>query len=177
NYMLVEKVKHTFENNSHFMDLTLVDGDEFASYSSSSYSSGNTNNKDEKKNGPAQSTTSKEDNDMINKLNKVFKNKLSNTGSIFVKYSNAYKVNAALMAAISIHETGNGSSSLCKNKNNFFGMKGMSFGSVDEGIKRGISNLSRNYIHMGRKTLESIRDKYAPLYDSPLNKHWVPGVN
>ncbi|MDO0136896.1 XkdQ/YqbQ family protein, partial [Clostridioides difficile] len=35
NYMLVEKVKHTFENNSHFMDLTLVDGDEFASYSSS----------------------------------------------------------------------------------------------------------------------------------------------
>lgn len=176
NYMLVEKVKHTFENNSHFMDLTLVDGDEFASYSSSSYSSGNTNNKDEKKNGPAQSTTSKEDNDMINKLNKVFKNKLSNTGSIFVKYSNAYKVNAALMAAISIHETGNGSSSLCKNKNNFFGMKGMSFGSVDEGIKRGISNLSRNYIHMGRKTLESIRDKYAPLYDSPLNKDWVPGV-
>ncbi|VIG17437.1 cell wall hydrolase [Clostridioides difficile] len=113
---------------------------------------------------------------MINKLNKVFKNKLSNTGSIFVKYSNAYKVNAALMAAISIHETGNGSSSLCKNKNNFFGMKGMSFGSVDEGIKRGISNLSRNYIHTGRKTLESIRDKYAPLYDSPLNKDWVPGV-
>lgn len=55
NYMLVEKVKHTFENNSHFMDLTLVDGDEFASYSSSSYSSGNTNNKDEKQNGPAQS--------------------------------------------------------------------------------------------------------------------------
>ncbi|MBY2444024.1 C40 family peptidase [Clostridioides difficile] len=176
NYMLVEKVKHTFENNSHFMDLTLVDGDEFASYSSSSYSSGNTNNKDEKKNGPVQSTTSKEDNDMINKLNKVFKGKLSNTGSIFVKYSNAYKVNAALMAAISIHETGNGSSSLCKNKNNFFGMKGMSFSSVDEGIKRGISNLSRNYIHIGRKTLERIRDKYAPLYDSPLNKDWVPGV-
>ncbi|EGT4050066.1 cell wall hydrolase, partial [Clostridioides difficile] len=176
NYMIVEKVKHTFENNSHFMDLTLVDGDEFASYSSSSYSSGNSNNKNEKQNGPAQSTTSKEDNDMINKLNKVFKGKLSNTGSIFVKYSNAYKVNAALMAAISIHETGNGSSSLCKNKNNFFGMKGMSFSSVDEGIKRGISNLSRNYIHVGRKTLESIRDKYAPLYDSPLNKDWVPGV-
>ncbi|UDN58233.1 NlpC/P60 family protein [Clostridioides sp. ES-S-0010-02] len=177
NYMLVEKVKHNFENNSHFMDLTLVDGDEFASYSSSSYSSGNTNNKDEKKNGPAQSTTSKEDNDMINKLNKVFKGKLSNTGNIFVKYSNAYKVNAALMAAISIHETGNGSSSLCKNKNNFFGMKGMSFSSVDDGIKRGISNLSRNYIHIGRKTLERIRDKYAPLYDSPLNKDWVPGVS
>lgn len=176
NYMIVEKVKHTFENNSHFMDLTLVDGDEFASYSSSSYSSGNANNKDEKRNGPAQSTTSKEDNDMINKLNKVFKGKLSNTGSIFVKYSNAYKVNVALMAAISIHETGNGSSSLCKNKNNFFGMKGMSFSSVDEGIKKGISNLSRNYIHTGRKTLERIRDKYAPLYDSPLNKDWVPGV-
>uniref|UniRef100_UPI001A929A47 NlpC/P60 family protein n=1 Tax=Clostridioides difficile TaxID=1496 RepID=UPI001A929A47 len=45
--------------NSHFMDLTLVDGDEFASYSSSSYSSGNSNNKNEKQNGPAQSTTKK----------------------------------------------------------------------------------------------------------------------
>ncbi|MFL8231061.1 C40 family peptidase, partial [Clostridioides difficile] len=52
----------------------------------------------------------------------------------------------------------------------------MSFSSVDEGIKKGISNLSRNYIHTGRKTLERIRDKYAPLYDSPLNKDWVPGV-
>ncbi|HFG9240144.1 TPA: glucosaminidase domain-containing protein, partial [Clostridioides difficile] len=176
NYMLVEKVKHTFENNSHFMDLTLVDGDEFASYSSSSYSSGNANNKDEKKNGPAQNTTSKEDNDMINKLNKVFKGKLSNTGNIFVKYSNAYKVNPALMAAISMHESARGTSNIANTKNNFFGMKGMSFGSVDEGIKRGISNLSRNYIHIGRKTLESIRDKYAPLYDSPLNKDWVPGV-
>ncbi|HFL3155438.1 TPA: cell wall hydrolase, partial [Clostridioides difficile] len=98
NYMLVEKVKHTFENNSHFMDLTLVDGDEFASYSSSSYSSGNTNNKDEKKNGPAQSTTSKEDTEMANKINKLLKGKLSGTGNIFVKYSNAYKVNPALMA-------------------------------------------------------------------------------
>ncbi|KPI56334.1 cell wall hydrolase, partial [Clostridioides difficile] len=85
NYMLVEKVKHTFENNSHFMDLALVDGDEFASYSSSSYSSGNTNNKNEKQNGPAQSTTSKEDTDMANKINKLLKGKLSNTGNIFVK--------------------------------------------------------------------------------------------
>ncbi|HBF2359247.1 NlpC/P60 family protein [Clostridioides difficile] len=176
NYMLVEKVKHTFENNSHFMDLTLVDGDEFASYSSSSYSSGNANNKDEKKNGPAQSTTSKEDTDMANKINKLLKGKLSNTGNIFVKYSNAYKVNPALMAAISMHESARGTSNIANTKNNFFGMKKngdyMSFSSVDEGIKRGISNLSRNYIHIGRKTLESIRNKYS----SSSDKEWVKCV-
>ncbi|EGT4624336.1 TPA: NlpC/P60 family protein [Clostridioides difficile] len=176
NYMLVEKVKHTFENNSHFMDLTLVDGDEFASYSSSSYSSGNSNNKEEKKNGPAQSTTSKEDTDMANKINKLLKGKLSNTGNIFVKYSNAYKVNPALMAAISMHESARGTSNIANTKNNFFGMKKngdyMSFSSVDEGIKRGISNLSRNYIHIGRKTLESIRNKYS----SSSDKEWVKCV-
>ncbi|EGT3682149.1 TPA: C40 family peptidase, partial [Clostridioides difficile] len=176
NYMLVEKVKHTFENNSHFMDLTLVDGDEFASYSSSSYSSGNSNNKDEKKNGPAQSTTSKEDTEMANKINKLLKGKLSGTGNIFVKYSNAYKVNPALMAAISMHESARGTSNIANTKNNFFGMKKngdyMSFSSVDEGIKRGISNLSRNYIHIGRKTLESIRNKYS----SSSDKEWVKCV-
>ncbi|MDI7817572.1 NlpC/P60 family protein [Clostridioides difficile] len=177
NYMLVEKVKHTFENNSHFMDLTLVDGDEFASYSSSSYSSGNTNNKDEKKNGPAQSTTSKEDTEMANKINKLLKGKLSNTGNIFVKYSNAYKVNAALMAAISMHESARGTSNIANTKNNFFGMridgKYLSFSSTDEGIKRGISNLSRNYIYQGRKTLESIRNKYS----SSSDKEWVKCVS
>ncbi|WP_161936755.1 glucosaminidase domain-containing protein, partial [Clostridioides difficile] len=156
--------------------LTLVDGDEFASYSSSSYSSGNSNNKDEKKNGPAQSTTSKEDTEMANKINKLLKGKLSGTGNIFVKYSNAYKVNPALMAAISMHESARGTSNIANTKNNFFGMKKngdyMSFSSVDEGIKRGISNLSRNYIHIGRKTLESIRNKYS----SSSDKEWVKCV-
>ncbi|MCC0649217.1 NlpC/P60 family protein [Clostridioides sp. ZZV15-6598] len=176
NYMLVEKVKHTFENNSHFMDLTLVDGDEFASYSSSSYNSGNDNNKDEKKNDTTQNTTSKEDTEMANKINKLLKGKLSNTGNIFVKYSNAYKVNPALMAAISMHESARGTSNIANTKNNFFGMrvdeKYLSFSSVDEGIKRGISNLSRNYIHIGRKTLESIRNKYS----SSSDKEWVKCV-
>ncbi|MFL8713185.1 NlpC/P60 family protein, partial [Clostridioides sp. GD02377] len=176
NYMLVEKVKHTFENNSHFMDLTLVDGDEFASYSSSSYSSGNSNNKNEKQNGTAQSTTSKEDTEMANKINKLLKGKLSNTGNAFVKYSNAYKVNPALMAAISMHESARGTSNIANTKNNFFGMrrdgKYLSFSSTDEGIKRGISNLSRNYIYQGRKTLESIRNKYS----SSSDKEWVKCV-
>lgn len=46
--MLVEKVKYIFENNSYFMDLILVDGDEFVFYFLLSYSSGNINNKNEK---------------------------------------------------------------------------------------------------------------------------------
>ena len=31
NFMIVEKVKHTFKNGEHFMDLTLIGGDGFVS--------------------------------------------------------------------------------------------------------------------------------------------------
>lgn len=174
NYMMVENVKHKFENGRHTMDFLLVGGEFVSGLISTGTSSGSK--------GGSASNMSPTGTDWghgitADMLNKVFKGELYGMGETFLKHSNAYKVNPALMAAISIHETGNGSSSLCKSRNNFFGMKGKTYSSREEGIKAGISNLSRNYIYIGKKSLEAIRNKYAPLYDSSLNKHWIPGVS
>lgn len=121
-------------------------------------------------------------------LNNVLKGALAGQGDTFIKLSNAYKVNPALMASIAIHETGNGTSSAVKNKNNPFGFmdpstnwsKLKTFNSLADGLKAGISNLSRNYIYSGRKSIEQIGAKYAPVGASNdpngLNKNWVPSV-
>jgi cell wall-associated NlpC family hydrolase len=174
NYMMVENIKHKFENNRHTMDFLLVGGEFVSGLISTGTSSGSKGG-----NASNMSPTGTDWGHGITEkmLDNVFKGELYGMGETFLKHSNAYKVNPALMAAISIHETGNGSSSLCKNRNNFFGMKGKTYSSREEGIKAGISNLSRNYIYIGKKSLEAIRNKYAPLSDSSLNKHWIPGVS
>lgn len=109
-------------------------------------------------------------------------------GHIFLAYSNIYKVNPALMAAVCAHETGNGTSSAIRNKNNAYGMMDpktgsktlMVFSSLQEGIRKGISNLSRNYIAKGKKELSSIGAMYCPIgaANDPggLNVHWIPKV-
>lgn len=59
NYMLVDKAKHTFSNNEHVMDLTLVGGEfvsTLASSSSSSSSSKNNNNTNNGGNGGSSSS-------------------------------------------------------------------------------------------------------------------------
>jgi hypothetical protein len=86
--------------------------------------------------------------------------------------------------AIAIFETGNGSSSAARNKNNIGGMMGknglMSFDSIDSGIEAMIRNLSKNYISQGLTTIDQIARKYAPVgaANDPngLNKNWVNGV-
>lgn len=180
NKMMIENVKHKFRHGHHSMDMQLV-GNEFVSSTVESAGRAQAENKtlDIRFNGGSSNSSGVDwgHGITVSMLNSVFKGELSGMGEIFLKHSNAYKVNPALMAAISIHETGNGTSSLCKNKKNFFGMKGKSYSSKEDGIKAGISNLSKNYIFTGRKTLESIRNKYAPLYDSSLNSHWIPGVS
>ena len=119
------------------------------------------------------------------RLNAVLGGKLSGTGKTFVQISNVFKVNPALMAAIAMHETGNGTSNAVKTKNNCFGMMSSSglrtYTTITEGIRAGISNLSRNYIYQGRKTIDAIQKKYAPVgaANDPtgLNKNWQNGVN
>ena len=119
------------------------------------------------------------------RLNAVFGGKLAGTGRTFVQISNVFKVNPALMAAIAMHETGNGTSNAIKTKNNCFGMMNSSglrtYTTLTEGIRAGISNLSRNYIYQGRKTIDAIQKKYAPIGasndSSGLNKNWQDGVN
>ncbi|WP_258389613.1 glucosaminidase domain-containing protein [Paenibacillus spongiae] len=110
---------------------------------------------------------------------------LQNTGSAFEAAGKKYGVDPILLAAIAMHETGNGTSSAVKGKNNVGGMmrrKGglMEFGSLDEGIDAMASNLKRLYIDQGLTTIEQIQRKYAPVgaANDPtgLNKNWVNGV-
>ena len=119
-----------------------------------------------------------------NMLDAVFKEKLAGCGHIFVQYSNIYKVNPAFMASISCHETGYGTSNAIRTKNNCFGMMTsngfMEFDSLQEGIRRGISNLSRNYMNNGKTTLQAIQAVYCPVgaENDPnnLNGNWQSTV-
>lgn len=98
-------------------------------------------------------------------LNKILRGKLAGKGDIIIKYCNMYKVNPAVIAAIMCNESAYGNSNLANTKNNFFGMRNkkgwLSFSSVEEGIRRGISNISKNYINKGLNTFEKMVRKYA----------------
>ena len=48
--------------------------------------------------------------------------KLLGTGTLFVKYQNKYRVNALLSMGIAVNESAWGTSSICMNKNNLFGL-------------------------------------------------------
>lgn len=110
-------------------------------------------------------------------LDKVLGGKLAGMGATFLKYANMYKVNPAIVAAISMHETGNGTSRLAREQNNFFGMRKkdgswMKFSSPEEGIRRGISNIARNYVNKGKKSLNSMVGVYAEG-----GGNWVPEIS
>ncbi|WP_445670071.1 glucosaminidase domain-containing protein [Paenibacillus sp. FSL R10-2771] len=118
------------------------------------------------------------------KLNSTLGGSLKNTGDIFASVGAKYGIDPALLAAIAVHETGNGTSNAVKNKNNVGGMMGknglMTFSSVQEGIEKMASNLKRNYIDKGLTTIEQIQKKYAPngAANDPtnLNSYWTSGV-
>lgn len=118
-------------------------------------------------------------------LNKTLGGVLKGQGNAFVQAGQKYGIDPALLAAIAIHETGNGSSSAVKNKNNVGGMMGknglMSFNSLQDGIDKMASNLKRNYIDKGLTTIEQIQKKYAPVgaANDPnnLNSNWIRGVS
>lgn len=110
---------------------------------------------------------------------------LKGHGDDFIRAGERYGIDPAFIAAIAMHETGNGTSSIARNKNNVGGMMGkngaMTFSSVEEGIDAMASNLYRLYIKEGLTTPEAIQRKYAPVgaANDPgnLNRFWLPGVN
>ncbi|WP_256992667.1 glucosaminidase domain-containing protein [Paenibacillus sp. XY044] len=118
-------------------------------------------------------------------MNKTLSGALKGQGNAFVSAGQKYGIDPALLAAIAIHETGNGSSSAAKNKNNVGGMMGknglMTFSSLQDGIDKMASNLKRNYIDKGLTTIEQIQKKYAPVGASNdpnnLNSNWINGVS
>lgn len=117
-------------------------------------------------------------------MNSSLGGSLKNSGDIFAAAGKKYGIDPALLAAIAIHETGNGTSNAVKNKNNVGGMMGknglMTFNSLEEGIDKMASNLKRNYFDKGLTTIEAIQKKYAPVGASNdptnLNSNWVNGV-
>ena len=101
-------------------------------------------------------------------LDAKLKNRLKGMGSVFVACQEKYGVNAEFLAAIAIHESGNGSSRAAKKKNNFFGLMGkrgqLSFKTPKECIEYAANNLTKKdgyYFGKGRYTITSIGRKYA----------------
>jgi hypothetical protein len=117
-------------------------------------------------------------------LNSHLKGVLQNTGHFFAEAGKKYDINPALLAAISIHETGNGTSNAARFKFNVAGMMGKNglktYPSIEESIFDMARNLRQNYLDQGKLTIAQIGAKYAPIGaandPTQLNNHWVTGV-
>jgi hypothetical protein len=117
-------------------------------------------------------------------LNAHLKGALANNGDLFVKAGEMFQVSPALLAAISMHETGNGTSNAARFKYNVAGMMGKdglkTYSSIEESILDMARNLKHNYIDAGKNTIAQIGAKYAPIgaTNDPtgLNNNWVTGV-
>ena len=112
-------------------------------------------------------------------LDKQFTGVLSNTGKSFKEAEEKYKVNALFLAAIAIFESANGTSVRAKNKKNCFGLKRKTFNSIEECIDYTAMILaSPDGYYYGRNkfTIDKIGKTYAPAWDNPGNKRWIPSV-
>ncbi|MEH7112349.1 glucosaminidase domain-containing protein [Neobacillus niacini] len=117
-------------------------------------------------------------------LDAHLKGVLQNTGRLFEEAGKKYNIAPALLAAISIHETGNGMSNAARFKLNVAGMMGKnglrSYSSIEESIFDMARNLRQNYLDKGKLTIAQIGAKYAPIGaandPTQLNNHWVTGV-
>lgn len=101
-------------------------------------------------------------------LNAKLKNRLEGCGQFFIDAQEIYGINAEFLAAIAIHESGNGSSAAARRKNNFFGLMGrrgqLKFESPAECIMCAAENLTKPtgyYFGSGRYTIASIGRKWA----------------
>lgn len=130
----------------------------------------------------------------INKINKFLKGKLKGKGDVFVKAWRDHGVDCYLMAAISIHETANGTSQVCRDYNNIAGINWHGdknikhvgryrvFTNVDESILFLGGLLRTNYIDKGLTDIASIGNKFCPLDDVDNGKYgmdnstWIPNV-
>ncbi|WP_051289780.1 M23 family metallopeptidase [Paenibacillus massiliensis] len=117
-------------------------------------------------------------------LNKKLGGVLAGKGAQFVQAGLQFGIDPAALAAISMHETGNGTSPAVRNRHNVGGMMGanglMNFASIDDGIIAMARNLKVNYADKGIDTIEAVQRKYAPVgaRNDPdnLNNNWSSGV-
>src|SRR5699024_1560595 len=114
---------------------------------------------------------------------------LSGHGDFIIDESEQNGVDPVLVAAIIMHETGNGTSEAAVVKKNPGGIMDpaknwsttKTFSSREEGLTYTIQNLKRRIIDDGNVTVEDLGNVYAPLgaANDPtnLNANWVPRVN
>jgi hypothetical protein len=131
---------------------------------------------------------------VISAINNNLGGLLKNKGSVYYDAGKSKHVNPMLMAAISIHETANGTSKVLKDCNNIAGInwtgdksipnKGRYrvFNSIDDGIYNLAYILYNYYIRQNRVSIETIGTKFCPLSDKDDgkygmdNKTWIPNV-
>ena len=111
---------------------------------------------------------------------------LAGRGQDFVAAANKYGISPKLLAAISMFETGNGSSPMVRNKNNPAGIYDSragayrTFDSLKQGLDFTARNLKVNYLDQGLDTPEKIGAKYAPVGASNdpnrTNAEWPAAV-
>lgn len=101
-------------------------------------------------------------------LDAKLQNRLKGCGQHFIDAQEEYGVNAEFLAAIAIHESGNGSSAAARRKNNFFGLMGsrgqLSFETPRECIMTAARNISKPngyYFARGNYTINRIGRRWA----------------
>lgn len=104
--------------------------------------------------------------ELTNKLNKSLKSNLTNTGYFYADFTRRTGFDPYLAVAITLEETGcssyYGCSSWAVSKNNWGGMIGCSYSTLDEGLEAYFNNLYKNYWAIGLNTPEAIAGKYNP---------------
>ncbi|WP_416827646.1 glucosaminidase domain-containing protein [Ectobacillus polymachus] len=117
-------------------------------------------------------------------INGQLKGALTNSGPLFEEAGKTYGIDPTLLAAISMHETGNGNSRAVQVRHNPAGIMGKdglkTYPSLKDGIFDMARNLRKNYIDEGITSIADIGAKYAPIGadNDPgnLNSYWVKGV-
>lgn len=119
-------------------------------------------------------------------LDLFFQGTLEGLGEVFVEAGKENGISPFFLAAIALHESGNGSSSIARRCNNPMGIlidgkAPRSFESTEEAVRYMAARLnSKLYIGSGHTTVAEIQKIYCPVgaKNDPksLNKYWLSGI-
>lgn len=115
-------------------------------------------------------------------MGKTTKMRNANIGDMIMKASKKYNINAGIIFAMTMYETGWGSSNQFVNLNNTGGMECMTgyacegrwtkFDSLEDSIDRKAKLLAGHlYVGSGRVTLYDIISRYAPSFENNVNQY------
>lgn len=114
--------------------------------------------------------------------------KLAGQGPLIIRIAEKYHIDPVIFAAITIHETGHGTSKAIREYNNPGGMMNpktnwstlIRYNSLEQGLDATARTISRLMNKGGLKTIEQLGAVYAPIGaandPSNLNRHWAPSV-